>query len=54
MRQGIKIIGALGLVMVVIAGCNSTEQTLAPIPAMTPRLRLRSPARRAYWMRMQG
>jgi hypothetical protein len=36
MRQGIKIIGALGLVMVVIAGCNSTEQTLAPIPADTP------------------
>lgn len=32
MRQGIKIIGALGLAVLIVAGCNSTEQTLAPIP----------------------
>ncbi|WP_420407012.1 hypothetical protein [Hoeflea sp.] len=32
MRQGIKIIGALGLAALLVAGCNSTEQTLAPIP----------------------
>lgn len=31
MRQGIKIIGALALVALVAAGCNSTD-TLAPIP----------------------
>lgn len=31
MRQGIKIIGILGLVALVAAGCNSTD-TLAPIP----------------------
>ncbi|MEQ8482321.1 MAG: hypothetical protein RIC18_16855 [Hoeflea sp.] len=32
MRNGIKIIGALGLAALLVAGCNSTEQTLAPIP----------------------
>lgn len=32
MRHGIKIIGALGLAALLVAGCNSTEQTLAPIP----------------------
>mgnify|MGYP003640090497 FL=1 len=32
MMQGIKIIGVIGALTVLIAGCNSTEQTLQPIP----------------------
>ncbi|AKH99423.1 hypothetical protein IMCC20628_00699 [Hoeflea sp. IMCC20628] len=30
--QGIKIIGALCALAIAVAGCNSTEQTLQPIP----------------------
>ncbi|KJS16643.1 MAG: hypothetical protein VR78_07215 [Hoeflea sp. BRH_c9] len=30
--RGIKIIGALGALAILVAGCNSTEQTLQPIP----------------------
>lgn len=32
MTHGIKIIGAMGLAALFVVGCNSTEQTLAPIP----------------------
>ena len=32
MMQGIKIIGATCVLAMLIAGCNSTEQTLQPIP----------------------
>ena len=32
MMQGIKIIGVIGALAMLIAGCNSTEETLQPIP----------------------
>lgn len=36
MMQGIKIIGGICALVVLIAGCNSTEQTLQPIPENQP------------------
>lgn len=33
--QAIRIIGALGLAAIALTGCNSTEQTLQPIPGDT-------------------